>query len=58
VRLFLLCIIPNKLEAKIGHARGEGLEVPDDELAVPRTAGDGLHLPARPRVHPQLIHLQ
>jgi hypothetical protein len=56
-----LSVIPElslKLEAQICHPGGKRLEVPDDKLAVSRTAGDGLHLTPGPGVHPQLIHLQ
>jgi hypothetical protein len=51
--------LSQNLEAQICHPCGKRLEVPDDKLAVPRTARDGLHLTPGPGgVHPQLIHLQ
>ncbi len=50
--------LSQNLEAQICHPCGERLEVPDDKLAVPCTAGDGLHLTPGPGVHTQLVHLQ
>jgi hypothetical protein len=45
------------LDSKVGHLAGQTLQVPDDELPVPRTAGDGLDRTRRARVHAQLVHL-
>ena len=31
------------LDLQVVHLAGEGLDVPDDQLAVPGTGGDGVH---------------
>ena len=45
------------LDLQVAHLAGEALDVPDDQLAVPRAGGDGAHAPLVPGVNSQLRNL-
>ena len=46
------------LNLQVAHLASEALDVPDDQLAISCTGGDGVHTPLSAGVNPQLRYLE